>query len=131
MGNTELRTEAIFSANLVWLMRRNNETQAEMARACGIDPGNISQYVRMRALPSLQNIMLIAQHYGVTIEDLITYHARLDRCPFCGAEAEIHEDGKMYFVYSNHELGCYLENEEHTYYITGADAAEAWNRRAD
>ena len=131
MSNNDVRTEKIFSANLVWLMRKNNESQAELARASGVVQQVISKYVRGKCLPSLENILRIAQYYGTTVEDLLTLHYRLEPCPFCGAKAELHEDGKMYFVYSNHDHGCYIENEAHTYYITKDDAAEAWNRRAN
>ena len=136
MSNNDVRTEKIFSANLVWLMRKHNESQAELARASGVVQQLISKYARGKCLPSLENILRIAQHYCTTVEDLLTLHYRLETCPFCGAEANLEKEEFGCRIAAKHEEGCYLYGHEimdalHKYYKTPEEAMQAWNRRAN
>jgi len=132
----DIRLEKIIAANLVWLMRHNNETQTELAQATQIDQGSMSAYVNGKYVPKVQYLMRMAEHFGVSVDELLTMQNRLDLCPFCGAEATMEKDELGWYVKAQHETGCYIGIWEMQHLLpmcfsTKEAAAEAWNRRGN
>ena len=132
----DIRLAKFFAANLVWLMRHNNETQAEVAQAIQVDQSMISGYVNGKNVPMVKNLMRIAEHFGVSVDELLTIQNRLDLCPYCGGQAKIVQTTNGWTVRADHAAGCYLGNLEQVAgdrvaYMSKELASEAWNRRGN
>ena len=61
----------VFARRLTMLMVEHGETQLALAEAIDGDNVSISRYVTRRALPRLETLIRIADHYGVSIDYLL------------------------------------------------------------
>ena len=66
LGNKEL-----FAKNLARHLKASNKTQAELAKAVGVSPGTVSDWLKGRAIARMDTIQLVAQYFGVNKADLI------------------------------------------------------------
>ncbi len=60
------------------LMRAHSMNKADLSRACSISTGNLSDWSSGRASPSLEVLIRIADHFGVSLDYLC---GRDDRFP--------------------------------------------------
>lgn len=60
-----------FSSNLRALMKSNNVTQDRLAEIAEVSRQSVSQWLNKETLPTLQSVLLIAQHFEVTVEQLV------------------------------------------------------------
>ena len=74
------------------LMQRRGERAADLARATGISTGLLSQWKQRLQKPSVEKLALVAEHYGVTVDEL------LGSAP--AAEAELGFDDFTYALHS-------------------------------
>lgn len=61
----------VFADRLALLMMEHGETQMALAEAIDGDNVSISRYVTRRAVPRLESLIKIADHYGVSIDYLL------------------------------------------------------------
>ena len=59
-----------FADRLTLLMMEHGETQMALAEAIDADNVSISRYVTRRAVPRLEMLIKIADHYGVSLDYL-------------------------------------------------------------
>lgn len=59
-----------FATRLTLLMLEHGETQLSLAEAIDGDNVSISRYVTRRAVPRLEMLIRIADHYGVSLDYL-------------------------------------------------------------
>ena len=57
--------------NLVELRNKSGKSQQEVACRCGITRQALSNYERGKRIPALNMLLLLADYYQVTVEDLI------------------------------------------------------------
>lgn len=57
---------------IVLLMNENNERPTDISKATGISTGLLSQWKSRMQKPSNAKLALIAEHYGVTVDYLLT-----------------------------------------------------------
>lgn len=60
----------VFARRLSILMIEHGDTQLALAEAIDADNVSISRYVTRRALPRLEMLVKIADHYGVSLDYL-------------------------------------------------------------
>ncbi len=53
------------------LMAQRGERAADLARATGISTGLLSQWKARMQKPSAEKLALVAEHYGVTMDELL------------------------------------------------------------
>ena len=60
----------VFARRLSMLMIEHGDTQLALAEAIDADNVSISRYVTRRAVPRLEMLVKIADHYGVSLDYL-------------------------------------------------------------
>ncbi len=60
-----------FKENLKYLREKNHETQSDLASFLNVCKSTICHYELGNSEPNLEQIIVIAEHYGVLIEDLL------------------------------------------------------------
>ena len=63
----------MFKDNLLALRKIHNMSQEELADAIGVSRQTLSKYETGESLPDIEKCMLIADVFGVTIDDLLNY----------------------------------------------------------
>lgn len=61
-----------FAANINILRKSKGLTQAEIATAIGFKRNTWNNYENDASEPSIEGLLLIAQYFGITIDDLLT-----------------------------------------------------------
>lgn len=64
---------SLLARNIKCLLKIYGERQADLAEAIGVGESTISNYVRDIQPPERNELFLIAEHYNVSIDDLINY----------------------------------------------------------
>ena len=62
-----------FSENLVELRKYNNFSQEELAEIIGVSRQTLSKYETGESLPDIDKCRLLADAFGVSVDDLISY----------------------------------------------------------
>lgn len=57
--------------NFEKLLKKNNETAYQVAKATGIAPSVLSDWKRNISVPKADKLLAIAKHFGVSIEELL------------------------------------------------------------
>lgn len=63
-----------FSDNLIELRKFHNFSQEELAERIGVSRQTLSKYETGESLPDIEKCQCLAEIFGVTIDDLITYN---------------------------------------------------------
>ncbi|MCQ2545497.1 MAG: helix-turn-helix domain-containing protein [Clostridia bacterium] len=63
-----------FSENLIELRKYHNYSQEELAEMIGISRQTLSKYETGESLPDIEKCKLLADVFGVTMDDLISYN---------------------------------------------------------
>ena len=63
----------MFSDNLVELRKINNMTQEELAEKIGVSRQTLSKYETGESLPDIEKSMMIANTFGVSLDDLMNF----------------------------------------------------------
>ncbi len=68
----------VISTNLIYLRRKNNLTQQELAIKINYSDNAISRWERGEVMPTIETLEIVAEFYGVSVKDLIddlySYH---------------------------------------------------------
>lgn len=71
MTENEWMTE--FSYNLSNMLYENRMSQAELARATGLNDSTISRYLNKERMPNIRNVLKICYVLRCEVEDLIDF----------------------------------------------------------
>lgn len=63
----------MFAENLTELRKYHNMTQEELAEKIGVSRQTLSKYETGESLPDIEKCRLLAEVFGVTVDDLISY----------------------------------------------------------
>lgn len=63
-----------FSENLIELRKYHNHSQEELAEMIGISRQTLSKYETGESLPDIEKCKLLADVFGVTMDDLVSYN---------------------------------------------------------
>lgn len=63
-----------FSENLIELRKYHNYSQEELAEMIGISRQTLSKYETGESLPDIEKCKLLADVFGVTMDDLVSYN---------------------------------------------------------
>lgn len=63
----------MFRDNLITLRKMNNISQEELAEKIGVSRQTMSKYETGESLPDIEKTMLIADAFGVSLDDLVNY----------------------------------------------------------
>lgn len=63
----------MFAENLLELRKFHNMSQEELAEKVGVSRQTLSKYETGESLPDIEKCKLIAEIFGVTVDDLINY----------------------------------------------------------
>lgn len=63
----------MFADNLVELRKINNMTQEELAEKIGVSRQTLSKYETGESLPDIEKSMMIANTFGVSLDDLMNF----------------------------------------------------------
>lgn len=61
----------IVSENLKQLLKKNNETKSELARAIGVSPSTVSYWLNATSIPSGKMLQKLIDHFHVNLSDII------------------------------------------------------------
>ena len=67
-----------FSENLIELRKYHDYSQEELAEMIGVSRQTLSKYETGESLPDIEKCKLLAEVFGTTIDDLITYEKEND-----------------------------------------------------
>ena len=67
-----------FADNLRFLMKRERITQEQMADFLGRKRSAIGSYIRSESEPPLSGILLIAENFGISTDDLLSRNIETD-----------------------------------------------------
>ena len=70
----EMTLKSIIANNIASYRKANGMTQAELASALNYSDKSISKWERADGLPDIYVLTLIAERFGVTLNDLVTEH---------------------------------------------------------
>lgn len=74
----------MFKENLTALRRRYGYSQDELAEKIGVSRQTLSKYETGESLPDIERCRLLAEVFGVSMDDLVTYDRESAAC--CGLE---------------------------------------------
>ena len=74
----------MFKENLAALRRRFGYSQDELAEKIGVSRQTLSKYETGESLPDIERCRLLAEVFGVSMDDLVTYDKESAAC--CGLE---------------------------------------------
>ena len=74
----------MFKENLAALRRRFGYSQDELAEKIGVSRQTLSKYETGESLPDIERCRLLAEGFGVSMDDLVTYDKENAAC--CGLE---------------------------------------------
>lgn len=63
----------MFAENLTELRKLHNLSQEELAEKIGVSRQTLSKYETGESLPDIEKCMLLAEAFGVSVDDLINY----------------------------------------------------------
>lgn len=63
----------MFAENLIELRKYHNMSQEELAELIGVSRQTLSKYETGESLPDIEKCKLIANAFGVTVDDLVNY----------------------------------------------------------
>lgn len=69
-------------------MKRAGEKPADLSRATGLKSGLLTQWKQRKQIPSRDKLMLVANHYGCTVDYLLTGGISTKQKPPAEAEGE-------------------------------------------
>ncbi len=61
----------VISTNLIYLRRKNNLTQQELAIKINYSDNAISRWERGEVMPTIETLEIVAEFYGVTVQNLL------------------------------------------------------------
>lgn len=68
---SEKEIKMIFSKNLNYFLKLNNETQIDVAKKLNISPSTFSSWCTGQKLPRMDKIELLANYFGIKKTDLL------------------------------------------------------------
>ena len=68
-----------FSIKVNELMRNNNMTQSQLAKSTGISKGRLSEYLSMKAMPTIFAVINIACVLDVSVSSITDFGERIDQ----------------------------------------------------
>lgn len=71
MKKIELGNSEVFARNLLRYIRGADKTQAEVAKAIGVHPASMSDWLTGRTYPRMDKIQLLAEYFGIQKSDLV------------------------------------------------------------
>ena len=71
MIKTDLGNKDVFSRNLSRCIKRTDKTQRELAKAIGVHPATICDWLSGRTYPRMDKLQLIADFFGISKSELV------------------------------------------------------------
>lgn len=68
---TDLGNKEVFSRNLSRCIKRSDKPQRELAKAIGVHPATICDWLSGRTYPRMDKLQLIADFFGVSKSELV------------------------------------------------------------
>ena len=68
---TDLGNKKVFAKNLERCLKRADKTQRELAKAIGVHPATICDWLGERAYPRMDKVQLIAEFFGISKSELV------------------------------------------------------------
>jgi len=73
----------MFGEKIKELRQSRNMTQSELGRALGVTPQSVSKWEQNTTSPDLALLPVIAQYFGISMDELFDYHPEAQRT-ICG-----------------------------------------------
>lgn len=87
---------AIIAENILANLRQRKMTQTELAAAIGIAPSTLTDYLKLRILPSHAVIQKMADYFGIEKSDLdTTYKSTTNNLESLIDQADFYKDLKL------------------------------------
>lgn len=71
MIKTSLGNGEVFSRNLKRYIANANKSQVEVAKAIGVSPCTITDWIKGRTYPRMDKVQLLAEYFGIKKSDLV------------------------------------------------------------
>lgn len=71
----------MFSDNLITLRKKQNLSQEELAEKIGVSRQTLSKWETGESLPDIQKCSALAEFFGITLDDLVTYEKEEEGLP--------------------------------------------------
>ena len=71
MSNSKLDKKDFFAINLTRYMQRADMTQLDLAKAIGVTPASVNDWIKGRTYPRMDKVQLVADYFGINKSDLI------------------------------------------------------------
>lgn len=73
-NDSNLGNMQIFSENFKYYLEKNKELKKDIAKAVGTSAGTICDWINCRTYPRMNKIEKLAEHWGITMADLVEKH---------------------------------------------------------
>lgn len=73
--------KSVFARNLVYYMKKNGESQINIAKYLNVSKSTVSAYCSGKQIPRIDKIELLAIHFGIEKSDLIEEKALVSSHP--------------------------------------------------
>ncbi len=96
--------------NLIYMRRKNNLTQDDLGRILNISRQAYSNYETAKRTPDIDSLMVLANYYKLTLNDLVLCDISDSFVPFSGLS-----EGQIPYIYTKSENiddSIYLSEEE-------------------
>ena len=77
-----MRRKSMFSENIVRLRKINQMTQEDIAEAVGVSRQAVAKWESGETIPDLEKCKLLAELFGVSLDDLANYEPEENMCIF-------------------------------------------------
>lgn len=71
MNKNELENTEVFSRNLSRYIKGAEKTQLDVAKAIGVSPSTITDWIKGRTYPRMDKIQLLSEYFGIQKSDLV------------------------------------------------------------
>lgn len=74
INESNLGNMQIFAENFKHYLEKSGELRKDVAKAVGSSPGTICDWLNCRTYPRMNKIEKLAEHWGITMADLVEKH---------------------------------------------------------
>lgn len=71
MKKTKFENEEVFARNLQRHIKNSKNSQIEIAKAIGVSPSTITDWLKERTYPRMDKVQLLAEYFGIQKSDLV------------------------------------------------------------
>ncbi len=71
MKKFELGNSEVFSRNLLRYIQASGKSQLEVAKAIGVSPSSVNDWIKGRTYPRMDKVQLLAEYFGIQKSDLV------------------------------------------------------------